>query len=58
MVDSGATHCYISEKTFEKLNNTDKPVKITPINYQDQLADGSLTTCKGCAQLTTMIDYH
>ena len=56
MVDSGATHCYMSEQTFEKRNNIEKTVKITPINYQAQLADGSLTTCKGCVQLNTKID--
>ena len=46
----------MSEQTFEKLNNIEKTVKITPINYQAQLADGSLTTCKGCVQLNTKID--
>jgi len=57
LVDTGASHCYMSERTFEKLLiNCDKPIKITPIHYEATLADGSISLCKGCITLDTEIN--
>ena len=57
LVDSGASHCYMSERAFKKLlSNTDTPIKITPIHYEATLADGSIALCKGCVTLDTDIN--
>ena len=56
LLDSGASHCYMSEATFNHINETDQPINVTPVNQIITLADQSTVLCKGAVMINVQIN--
>ena len=56
LLDSGASHCYMSESTFNHINDLDNPLEILEVNTSVILADGSTVICHGAVEIPVRIN--
>jgi len=56
LLDSGASHCYMAESTFNHLNDSDRPFEIIQVSQNITLADNSMVKCRGAVNMLVEIN--